>query len=114
MSAVPLERLAQAVWQVHPWAPVGQLAQLGRVDVLAIDLAVRRALAEVLGLDAGPRRSGDLLDDLADGVWVLAPCVEGLPPRPLAVERGLDRQVGGDRVVDVQEVALRAAVGADL
>ena len=61
-----------------------------------------------------PRDRGDRLQHLAHRVRALAAGVEGLPRRrPAGADRVLDRQVGGDRVVDVEEVALGAAVGAD-
>src|SRR6476469_934252 len=103
MRAVPVERFAQAVGELDPRAPAGQLAQLGRVDVLAVDLAVGRARAKVFGLDAGAGSVRDQVDDLAHRVRALATGVESLAPGLASVECPLDRQIGGDGVVDVEE-----------
>src|SRR6478735_3503725 len=49
MPPIPLECLAQPPRKLYLWRPIGQLAQLARVDVLAVDLAVRGSRADVFG-----------------------------------------------------------------
>ena len=56
MRAVPLDRAAQALLELDLRPPAGELAQLRGVDVLAVDLAARRAGAADVGLDVGARR----------------------------------------------------------
>src|SRR5881394_1558332 len=101
MLPIPLERLAEALFELDFGAPPSQLAQLGRVDELAIDLAIGVPLTLEVGLDAPTRRRGDQLDHLAHRVRPLAAGVEGLPRRAVP-ERSRDRQVRGDRIVDVE------------
>src|SRR6187402_3260970 len=52
---VPVEGADQPVAQLDLGAPAGQLAQLGRVDELAIDLARGVAGPQVFGLEVGAR-----------------------------------------------------------
>ena len=60
-----------------------------------------------------PDRAHRRRDDVDHAVRLASAGVEGLAARLAAVERVGEREVGVDRVVDVQEVALRRAVGAD-
>src|SRR5690606_26677517 len=81
--AVPGEGALDAVRQLYPRCPAGQLAELGRVDELAVDLAGRHTAATVLGGDLAPARADDQVDHLAHRMRALAAGVEGLSPRPL-------------------------------
>src|SRR5436190_21514138 len=98
MGAVPVERAPHPVGEIDLWAPARQLAELARVDVLAVDLAVGDPVAEVFGLDSLALRRGDQVDDLAHRMRMLAACVEGLPPRSCAVESVGYRQIGRNGV----------------
>src|SRR5882757_3814022 len=109
MLAVPLNRTPQAGPQIDGGRPAGQLAQLGRVEELVEDLP-RRQPGAVLRLDLSPAHLGGQVDHLAYRVGPVAACVEGLAGGAPAVERGGDREVGRDRVVDVEEVAPGRAV----
>src|SRR3954453_23254777 len=113
--AVPVEGADEAVAELDFGAPAGQLAQLGRVDVLAVDLADGVAGAKEFGLEVGAGDVDDRLQDLGHREGALAAGVECLPrSRPAGADCVLDRQVGGDGVADVEEVSFGAAVGANL
>ncbi len=62
-------------------------------------------MPRISGLDAGSREADDGLDDLEDAVGPLAAGVEGLASHRGIAEAVGDREVGGDRVLDEEEVA---------
>src|SRR4249919_2230490 len=110
MAAIPGHRALQALREADRRGPARQLAQTRRIHPLAVDLAVGRAAAAHVRCDVGARRPADELDDLAHRPRASRPRVERLAARAVAVEGARDGQVGGDRVLDVEEVALGAAV----
>ena len=94
--------------------PAGELAQLGRVDPLAVDLPVGHARPADLGRRRRcPARRQMRSTTSRDPVGLPAAGVERLPAALAGQQRAPDGQVGGDRVLDVEEVALGRAVGAD-
>src|SRR5262245_9312543 len=100
MVAVPVERAHPPVAQRYRWLPPGPVAELGRIDVLAVDLTRRVAGAEIFGVETVAAELGDRLQHLGARVGALAAGVEGLPrPGPAGANRVLDREVGGDCVV---------------
>src|SRR4051812_4327218 len=110
--AVPLHRAPQTVAQVDLGPPSRQLPQLGRVDELPVDLPGRVAGAADVRLDAGSGELADQPHHLGDRVGLLPTGVEGLARgRTPGPQRLLDREVGSNRVIDVEKIALRAAVG---
>ncbi len=106
MLAVKVDRPPQALFEPDSGLPARQLAQLGGVYPLPVDLAGRHARAADIRLDLVPGQATDQIDDLADPVRLAAAGVERLPRPAAAQQRPPDRQVGGGRVLDVQEVAL--------
>ena len=112
MLAVPLDRPPQPLVEVDRGLPAAALADLRPVDELAVDLPLRLALAAHLGLHPGPGELGDPRDDVPDPVRPPAAGVEGLAADVGAVEGRADREVCVGRVLDVEEVALGRAVGA--
>src|SRR3954454_18558617 len=112
--AVPLDGAGEAIAQGDLGPPAGQLAQLARVHVLPVDLPRRIAETLVVGLELRARHVGDQLEHLAHRVRLPVTGVEALPRgRAAGADRVFDREIGRDRVADVEEVALRGAVGAD-
>src|SRR2546421_867766 len=107
MPAVPLDGPAQAILEVYPRLPSGQLPQPRRVNVLTVDLAARGPGAADVGLHLGPRNPADELDHLADGVRAPPAAVERLAAALPPVQRLGDGQVRGAGVLDVEEVPLR-------
>src|SRR5918995_1988378 len=107
MRPVPLDRTPQAFLERDPRLPPHQLADLRRIDVLAVDLAIGVADTPDVRFDPGAGQLRDQLDDLSDGVRSLAAGVERLAANLLAVERIGDREARPDRVLDVEEVAHR-------
>ena len=64
-------------------------------------------------LDIGAGETGDQPNHLADCMGAPASRIERLAPHVVAVERIRDRQVRGCRVLDVEKVPLRGAVGPE-
>ena len=96
MLPVPLERALQAVAELDLGLPAGQVAELGGVDELAVDLAGGVA-GSVFGVEAAAGQLGDRLDNLGDRVGLLAAGVEGLASgRTAGANRVLDRVIGPD------------------
>ena len=113
LRAVPAPGLRQAALEVEALLPAELLADRGRVEHLAVDLAAGRALALDVGLEVlarDPYRASDQLEH-RDGLP--AADVPGAPAQLGAVERAGHRQVGVDRVLDVDPVPLGRAVRAD-
>src|SRR5215207_11360897 len=112
MLAIPIERAAEPLAQVDLGPPAAELGDLARVQVLAVDLARRGPLPPDLRLDLRAGELADQLDDLGDAVRAFTPRVERLAARRPGVECGGHRQVGARGILDVDEVSLWAAVGA--
>src|SRR6185295_16706945 len=110
MLAIPRDSAREPALQVESRLPAGERAQTRRIDELTVDLAFRRAGAADVGLDRRPDRAADGGDDLANGPGSPPAGIEGLAARALAVERAGELHVGLGGVLDVEEVALRAAV----
>src|SRR4051794_13432911 len=77
MSGVPLQGPPKALLEIHGGLPPDPLADLGRVEVLAVDLAARVAASAVVGLHITGAELADQLDHLAHRVW----------PAPARIER---------------------------
>src|SRR5436190_12278610 len=77
VGGVPLDRALDPLAEIDPRLPPGQLADLARIEVLAVDLAAGVPRPAVLGLDVGRAELADQLDDLA----------HGMRPTPTGVER---------------------------
>src|SRR3954469_7778107 len=105
MGAGPLDRLPQARLQIEARLPADSLADLRRVDPLAVDLSVGVPAAADVGLHPGSRQPGDELDDFPHRVRGAAAGVEGLTSHLVAVEVVGESKVGGDGILDVEEVA---------
>src|SRR5207247_4562967 len=84
--AVPLGRSAQPLGQIDLGLPVGEPAELGRVDVLAIDLARGVPGPPDIRLDTAARELGDQRDDLAHRVGTPAAAVERFAANLVSVE----------------------------
>src|SRR4051812_16512030 len=101
--AVPLDCARQPVAQLDLRPPSRHLPQLGRVDELPVDLPGRVPGATDVRLDASPGELADQPHDLRDRMRLLPAGVEGLACRRAPVpRRALDREIGSDRVIDVE------------
>src|SRR5215207_3743099 len=106
MSGVPLERPADPLPQINRRLPPDPFSDLGRVEVLAIDLGVRFAGAPKVRLDVVRSQFADQVDHVAYRVGPAPPGVEGLARNPFILESPGERQIDVRGVLDVEEVAL--------
>src|SRR3712207_6319830 len=114
VGPVPLDGPLEALTETDLRLPAGDLGELRRVDELRVDLPGGVAAPADIGLNARARDLADQFEHAAHRPGLASPCVERLAGRGAAdAHRPLDREVGGDSVVDVEEVALGGAVGAD-
>src|SRR3954454_1414183 len=112
MLSVPLDREPEPLLEVDPGLPADHLTDLRRIHVLAVDLTRWAASPADIRLHSRVRQTRDQLHDLAHRMGTPGARVEGLAANLGPVEGVPDRNVGARRVLDVKEVALRRAVGA--
>src|SRR5829696_6339142 len=111
-SLVPVPRRLEAALELPARLPAKLGADRRRIEVLAVDCPVRRPGSAHVGLE---RAAGDLdqrAHDVDHGHGPVPPRVPhpALELRPL--EGGRHGEVGVDRILHVEEVTLRPAVGA--
>src|ERR1035441_9787013 len=106
MLAVPLHRSCQPLGQRDLRLPAGQLAQLAGIDPLAVDLPAGNPLSPDLRRKPAAGQLAYELNNVEHPVRLASARVERLPPPLAGLQRAPDRQIGGDGILDVKEVAL--------
>src|SRR5512132_3310191 len=113
MLAVPAEGPAEALAQLRAGLPADFGADLGRVEVLALDLPARVPGAAIVGLDLPWSELADQIHHFANGMRPSPARVERLAATAAAGKRLGDRQIRRGSVLGVEEVTLGRAIGAN-